>query len=159
MTAVENALRGSGAETGSIGGAARRTAVTGMVLWGLLHLVGGAVMMIASFGNGPDAVGTYATGLPAVELTATAASAATGLVGFHGFNIAAAGMAVTWLAWRRRTGPATEWRTPLVIAGIADIGLVVFLLIPGVMSAADGAPGIGLLLVALAGTAAARARS
>lgn len=133
---------------------ARRTAVGSMVLWGLLHVVGGVFLVASAQGTGSDAIAAYATALPPVDLTDTASQAVTALVGFHGFNIAAAGVAVTTLAWLRRRDMRSRWRTPLVVAAVADIGLVVFLLIPGVMSAADGAPGIALLLIALAATSA-----
>lgn len=138
----------------STAGIARRTAVGSMILWGLLHVVGGIVLIAQATGSGSDAIAAYATALPPVDLSGPASKAVTGLVGFHGFNIAAAGAAVTTLAWIRRRDARSHWRTPLTVAAVADIGLVAFLLIPGVMATADGAPGLVLLLVALAAASA-----
>lgn len=140
----------------SKGTLAPRIAVGSMILWGLLHVVGGLVLVAASSASGPDAIAAYATALPAVDLTDAADRAVRGLVGFHGFNIAAAGTAVAVLAWRGPDATPSIWLTPLIVATVADIGLVVFLLAPGIMATTDGAPGIALLLVALAATAAAR---
>lgn len=128
---------------------AQRTAVTSLVLWGLLHLVGGVVLVAAATGSAEDAMVAYATALTTGPVDAATADAITGLVGFHGFNIAAAGVAVAVLAWRSR-GRDGSLTTPLVVASIADVGLIAFLLVPGVMAAADGAPGVVLLAVALA---------
>jgi hypothetical protein len=78
------------------------------------------------------------------------------LVGFHGMNVAFAGLAVLGLAvWSWRRWPAGI-PTALAIAAVADLGLVVYLLKPGHMAIADGTPGPVLLGVALIASAIAR---
>lgn len=150
----------AGSHTGGVDasrpGVAHGVAVGSLVLWGLIHLAGGAVMVVASTTTPMDALATFAT-VPTVPFTGALASAITHLVGFHGFNIAAAGIATMVLAWRTRRGAAPGLLAPLVIASIADLGLVVFFLAPGVMPWVDGAPGLVLLAIA-AGAARADAR-
>lgn len=130
-------------------GGAHRTAWIALLLWGVLHMVGGLVLVAAGSGTADEAVEGYASGLDAVALSGPGVDAVPAIVGFHGFNIAAAGVAVAVLAWRSRTALARAFDAGVLVALVADVGLVAFFLVPGVMAAADGAPGIVLLVVAL----------
>lgn len=137
---------------------ASRTTTGGLLAWGLLHVVGGVAMIAAASAGAQEAIESFATGLATTDVSGPAGDAIAGVVGFHGFNIAAAGAAVTGLAWRGRHHAARAW-LPLTVATIADIGLVAFLLAPGTMRWIDGSPGLVLLAIAAAGVVANRARS
>jgi hypothetical protein len=93
---------------------------------------------------------------PSADIPADPGNVVGALVGFHGLNLAFAGLAVLGLAvWSWRHWP-TGIPTALAIAGVADLGLVVYLLAPGHMAIADGTPGPVLLGVALIASAIAR---
>lgn len=138
---------------------ARATVIT-LTLWGLLHIVGGGALMLAS--TATDATGLVALG-SAVEISEfpeTPNAVVQALIGFHGMNIAFAGLAVTLLSVAR------SWRywprgvqSSLLIAGAADIGLLVYLLGPGYMKLSDGIWGPLLLAIALVTGALARRAS
>ena len=89
--------------------------------------------------------------------TGDAARVTAALVGFHGLDVAAAGAAVLVLAVLGARGRRGAVGAALVVAAVLDVGLAVFLLLPGLMSLSEGLWGIGLLAVAVG--AAARARS
>jgi hypothetical protein len=80
-----------------------------------------------------------------------------GVGAFHAFNLVWIGLLVIVVAaklnWHNsRTG---AWLNG-TLAGMADLGLVVFLLLPGYMPWAEGAPGIVLFVPALLFTAVGR---
>lgn len=119
------------------------------VLWGLLHVVGGASLLATWRSGGPAELirsyGSSVAGSVSADLPAVA-----GAVGaFHAFNLLwigalVIGLAVTW-GWRGR--PAGAWLN-LALAGAADLGLVSFLLLPGYMPWLEGAPGLVLFVPA-----------
>ncbi len=124
----------------------------------LLHVVAasrqGAAEGLASLGS---VVTVTAAGAP----TGDGARVTAAVVGFHGLDVAAAGVAVlvlAVLAARGGRGAVGAVGAALVVAAVLDVGLAVFLLLPGLMSAAEGAWGIGLLGVAVVATALTRTR-
>jgi hypothetical protein len=112
-------------------------------LWGLLHLVGGAAILLA-LGDGTAAgfaVYQNATGeFPAVS---------GAILAMNSFTIAWVGALVLFVAvtqnWRNRVAGA--WLN-FTLAGMMDVALVVFLLAPGFVSLGDAMLGISLLGVA-----------
>lgn len=128
---------------------ARRVAVGALGLWGLVHVLGGTLLVAAGTGDARDAVLAYATGAAPDGLTGVAAPAVARLVQFHGFNLAIAGVAVTAMAWRALRRWPTGVSPSLAVVTVADVGLVAFLLVPGTMAVTDGLPGPMLLAVAL----------
>ena len=133
---------------------AARIAVTGLLLWGLVHIAGGLSLLFANTVDGLETLGPNATD----SVPATPGDTAAGLLQFHSLNIAIGGIAVTGLVvawWRRRT----RWQlsVALAIATGLDIGLVAYLVIPGILPASQGL--IGPVLVAISAAAAIWTRS
>jgi hypothetical protein len=115
---------------------AQKIAVVLFVLWGLLHIVGGATM---AFTQGADVLKLIGSSLAASELPDKVDPATSGILKFHGYNMLWLGVLVTILAigmWQR-ADPTRFWISMFVV-GAADIGLVLFLLAPGVMAPGDG---------------------
>lgn len=130
----------------------RRMAIGALGVWGLVHIVGGAALIAAGFEGATSALTMLGTGLtpPPGPIDGTTATAVEGLVQFHGLNVLLGGIAVTVLAWRARTSWTKSVAPALLVVAALDLGLVVFLLAPGVMAIGDGLPGPVLLVVALA---------
>jgi hypothetical protein len=133
------------------------------VLWGLVHVVGGAAILATLQADGGAATlrmyattapGTVPDGVPGV---------AGAVAGFHAWNLLWIGALVMVIAvrynWRNQA--AGVWLN-LTLAGAADAGLIAFLLLPGYMGLADAWPGLGLFVPAALLTAvgywSARAR-
>ena len=129
-----------------------------LIGWGGLHVVGGVALIAESrqgAGGALAVLGSAVALSPDQAPAGDTARVAAALVGFHGLNVAVAGAAVVLLAIlgrRRRRRDAIA--AALVVAAVMDSGLTVFLLVPGLMSPADGAAGLVLLAAAMAATAA-----
>lgn len=112
-------------------------------LWGLLHLVGGAAILLA-LGDGTAA--GYAVYKQAIGVFPAVSGA---ILAMNSFTIAWVGALVTVIAvtqnWRNQRAGA--WLN-FTLAGMMDIALVVFLLLPGFVSLGDAMLGISLLAVA-----------
>jgi hypothetical protein len=130
-----------------------RAAKTGAVfyaLWGLLHVIGGAVQLATLNGEGGAALTRMiSSARPLGPEAAAVPAAAAAFMGMGAFNILWIGLLVTLIAltmnWRNsRLG---YWLN-LGIVGATDLGLLVALLLPGTMAWSDG--GLGLSLYALA---------
>jgi hypothetical protein len=139
-----------------------RLATAALVGWGALHVVGGVALVVVSRQGATDALGALGTAVTVAgeqAPTGDAARVAAAVVGFHGFDVAAAGVAVLALAvlgHRHRRRDALGGA--LVIATVLDVGLTAFLLLPGLMSLTDGLAGLALLAAALVTVAAAARR-
>jgi hypothetical protein len=124
-----------------------------LAIWGLVHVVGGVSLMVADVADGLEALGPDAAdSVPAVPGDTTA-----GLLRFHGLNVALGGLAVLVLTvawWRSRR----RWQldVALAIAVALDLGLLLFLVVPGLLPLSDGLLGPLLLVVALVGACWAR---
>ncbi|MEQ9398301.1 MAG: hypothetical protein RJQ04_03945 [Longimicrobiales bacterium] len=139
-----------------------RTAAVLFLLWGLVHVAGGAVML-ATLGDGAEAyLRTVATVDPsAAALTPPAGSPAVAILGFHAWNILWVGLCVSAIALtlNLRGSRAGYWINLALVSG-ADVGLILFLVLPGVMTWGTAAPGLGLWLpAAAAGFVALRTRT
>ncbi len=109
-------------------------------LWGLLHLAGGAAILAALTSGPADGYSLYQQSggdYPAL---------AGAILAYLAFIILVSGLAVTVLSVRM------SWRNEdlglfanLVIAGLLDLGLITFLVIPGFVSWPEA--GIGLVLL------------
>ncbi len=118
------------------------------MLWGILHVVGGASLISMEATEGLETLGPNApTAVPA-DLGESAAA----LLHFHGFNVAAGGLAVLTLAlaWQRSR---STWQAAVAmgIATVLDIGLLLYIVAPGLLPASQGLLGPGLLVVAVVG--------
>ena len=125
-----------------------KTTVVMLTLWGLLHSVGGIALMLTA--SGPEGLASLGSAVDVADLPATTNPVVAALVGFHGLNIAFAGLAVTALSlgWSWRSWPRGV-PTSMLLAGAADVGLIVYLLGPGHMKIGDGIWGPLLLAIAL----------
>jgi hypothetical protein len=114
-------------------------------LWGLLHLVGGSAILAAALGSGP------AAGYAFYEQSAGAYPAVAGaILAMNSFTIAWVGALVIVIAvtrnWRNE---CSGFALNLVLAGLMDVALVVFLLAPGYVTPGDALLGISLLVLAV----------
>ncbi len=123
-----------------------RIAAILFLLWGLLHITGGIMMLLA----GHEAYCMVGTGLPASQLPTFPGVAESAIIAFHSFNLIWLGILVSIIAI------AFNWKNNKegliinsVIAVMADIGLFYFLLMPGIMNLTDGLPGLFLAVGAI----------
>jgi hypothetical protein len=140
-----------------VNGRAHRIGAIFYILWGLLHVVGGAVLLSTWTSAGSSALMRSFGSAVASSVPETLPAVVGGVGAFHAFNLVWIGLLVIVVAaklnWHNsRTG---AWLNG-TLAGMADLGLVVFLLLPGYMPWAEGAPGIVLFVPALLFTAVGR---
>lgn len=116
------------------------------VLWGLLHVAGGAAILTADAQTQLAMFGTDAAATDTVQAPGAVVHAA---LSFHAYNLLWMGLLATGIAivlnWKNST--VGYWMN-MAIVGAADIGLIVFLLVPGYMAVLDGAPGPTLWVLA-----------
>ncbi|HSD68589.1 MAG TPA: hypothetical protein VLB07_03500 [Woeseiaceae bacterium] len=114
------------------------------ILWGLLHVVGGAAIL-AALADGP------AQGYAVYLQHAGSYTALSGaILGYFAYLILVTGVAATviggWLNWRNsQAGLAVN----TIMIGVVDAGLVYFLVLPGFVSWGDAAIGLVLYTVAI----------
>ncbi|WP_316355477.1 hypothetical protein [Devosia sp.] len=120
-----------------------RTGAILFALWGIVHIAGGASILLALSGSPGAGFGIYQNS------AGTYPALAGQVLGYLASLFVAGGIAVTGVAIR------LNWRNSAlglglntVIAGIFDLGLVVFLVLPGHVSWPEAAIGIVLLLAA-----------
>ncbi|MDP2470682.1 MAG: hypothetical protein Q8W46_07445 [Candidatus Palauibacterales bacterium] len=130
-------------------GRAHRIGAVFYLLWGIIHVLGGAAMLATlRSAGGAGVLRMIATADPG-SAPDSVPEIVTAVAGFHSWNLLwigalVAGVALT-LNWRnRRSG---FWIN-LTLAGAADAGLVAFMLAPGLMRLSDGL--IGIVLFGLA---------
>lgn len=130
---------------------AARTGAVAYALWGLVHLIGGALQLLTlrrAGGGGLTAMIATARSLDPGTQDVPAAAAA--FMGMGAFNLAWIGafvlvVAVT-LNWRNsRLG---YW-VNLAVVGATDLGMAVALLVPGYIAWSDALIGLSLFAVAL----------
>ena len=134
-------------------GWSERATLLALGLWGAIHVIGGASLIAASTTEGLDTLAPDAND-PAPAIPGDAADA---LLRFHALNIVLGGLAVLMLIiWWARS--QVRWRrdTALATAAALDIGLITFLVAPGLLPVTQGM--IGPVLVAIAATTIATTR-
>jgi hypothetical protein len=119
------------------------------LLWGLLHLVAGASLLAAVGSDGASAVlAQLATAAPE-SVPPGLGGAVAGTVAFHMWNLAWMGLFAVLVAalmnWRNSR--AGYWLN-LGVVSAADLGLIVFLVLPGYMRPTDAIAGPALWLLA-----------
>lgn len=135
---------------------AMRTSRTGAIfyaLWGVIHVIGGAVLLQATF-SGADAflraqAGGSAPAPATFSSDARTLTIASGVFAFHAFNLMWIGVVVAVVAMRLnwRNSAAGYW-VNLALVGFTDLGLVLFIVGPGVMTWADAWIGPALFVPA-----------
>jgi hypothetical protein len=122
--------------------------MVGLVAWGIVHVVGGISLLVSDTTTGLETLGPNAS----ASVPPMPGEAAESLLRFHSLNILFGGLAVLGLAiawWRRRN----RWQldVAVTVAAALDVGLIAFLVIPGVLPANQGLIGPTLVVVALIG--------
>lgn len=119
-----------------------------LLVWGAVHIAGGLATIVAA---PADAVASIATSAPSTDVRAEPTAVAAATLDFLMFLVGAAGVAVTAVALavvRRRWD---RGMVPLLwVIGVSDLGLILFYLLPGHMSWADGIWGPLLFVLTLA---------
>lgn len=121
--------------------------------WGAIHVVGGVSLLAASTTDGLDTLAPDAT----TSAPGAPGEGAEALLRFHALNIVLGGLAVLVLiVWWARS--QVRWRRDVALAtAIAlDIGLIAFLVGPGLLPVGQGL--VGPLLVVIAAGAIATNR-
>jgi hypothetical protein len=135
-----------------------RIGAASYVLWGLLHVVGGGSLLAALNAAGPKAaLAAMASGVSPEAIPVHADPATAAVLAFHFWNL-------TWIgALVAGIGAVLNWRGSrpgfwinLALVAATDAGLFAFLLVPGVLSAAEGSIGLTLGAVAVLFTALGR---
>jgi hypothetical protein len=140
---------------------ALRLAKTGTaiyLLWAALHVTAGISMTSSALADINRHLREVASALPPARLPLLAeGTAVSAIAAFHSFNMVWLGALVgaVAVALNRRNSAAGFWLN-LVIAGMLDVGLFAFLLLPGYLAWRDGLVGPTLFLLALLFTGAAR---
>lgn len=120
-----------------------KTAAVFYVLWGIIHIIGGAVLLSTSM-EGAD---TFVKALTGGELLGL--KAAKWVFAFHSYNIMWMGVLAILIAvlmnWKNST--AGYWIN-MAVVGFADLGLIIFMVLPGVMSISNAWIGPLLFLFA-----------
>lgn len=120
------------------------------ILWGLLHIAGGAVLLqTLSAGGVVGVLASLGSAVPEAELPVINGGVTAAVLAFFAWNWVWIGLLVlvvgVRLNWHNsRTG---YWLN-MFVAGAADLGLIVTLLAPGTMAVSDGWPGPLLWLLA-----------
>lgn len=130
----------------------RLATLVALGLWGAIHVLGGLSLVIeANHDGGGAALESLAGSAAPEDLPTDPGPVVEGVLAFHGADIAAAGLAVLWVAvitarrrWPIGVGPA------LLLVAVLDLGLVAFLVAPGHTPWSDGVWGPLLLGGALA---------
>jgi hypothetical protein len=126
-------------------------------LWGVVHVVGGASLLARlESGGGAAILRVLGSAVPATVPDAVPGIAGA-VAGFHAWNMLWVGALVALVAASvgsryRDTG---LWLN-LVLAGCADLGLILALLLPGYMRLSEGMIGIVLFVLAAAFSLAGR---
>ena len=138
-----------------------RIAAVVYILWGVAHVAGGGLMLAAAL-QGADPFLQAQTGIPGLQLESassvgTASTAAARVFAFHSFNLIWLGVFTSVIA------AAMNWNNSsigfwlnMVLVGCTDLGLALFLVIPGLMAVEDAWIGPVLFVIALAFSALAR---
>lgn len=120
-------------------------------LWGLLHIVGAAVLLLQVNSTGATTVfATIGSATPATALPQLSSTLADAVLGYYAWNLLWIGGLVLVVAIR------LNWRNHLlgywlnlVVVSAVDLGLIIFLVAPAHMALADGMLGVTLWLPAI----------
>ena len=130
-----------------------RIGAVAFTLWGLLHVAGGISILFALLDGPASGFAMY----QGHEGSYTGLSGA--ILGYFAFLLLCIGAAAAFIGirfnWRNsKAGLAAN----TVLVGLTDLGLVIFLLVPGYVALAEASLGLGLFLVgAIAGGIACQA--
>lgn len=130
-----------------------RIGATLYALWGAVHVIGGIVLLQAALG-GTDAfiqvqAGSSSLGSATMSGSAAAIAVANSVFLFHAFNLTWIGLLVGFVAVRLNwSNTASGYWLNLALVGFTDLGLLLFVVAPGVLSWADAWIGPALFVPA-----------
>lgn len=112
------------------------------LLWGLLHIAGGILMLGASsadMGGYLQVLMGESSALANISTTSELATSATMQVfAYHAFNLTWLGVLVSVIAvvsnWKNQ---ASGFWVNLALVGLIDLGLILYMVVPGVIPSSD----------------------
>ncbi len=118
------------------------------VLWGVLHIFGGGMIMMQD--NSVFQIAMQATGTNPEEFQSLSNQALSGILSYHAYNIVWFGVfaIVVSLAYNWKNIRLGYWLNLLVLSAV-ELGLVIFLLLPGYQAFSSGGIGISLFVLAV----------
>lgn len=121
------------------------------IIWGLMHLAAGSVGIWLT---GQPITPDWAAGMAAVPSgDSGVADATVGLVRQHSFNIAVGGaMAILIAVFGNWNNRRLAWILNGALIASLDLGMIIFMLIPGYVPLVDGLIGPALWIAGLAFT-------
>lgn len=135
---------------------APKIAAVAYLLWGLVHVAGGGAMLRAALSD-PDTFLSMLTGNETAVLMQARASggdiallSTNEVFAFHSFNIIWIGTVACVIAVRMnwKNSRIGYWFN-MALVGFADVGLILFMIVPGVMDISDAWIGPLLFVIAL----------
>lgn len=128
----------------------KKFALLAVGAWGAIHLVGGLAILAETAGEDGVSQALRTLGSENPTVPGQIGETAESVIRFHAFNIAWIGATVLALAiaMRKQFGFTLLAVTTALVA-FADVGLVAFMIAPGVTTPADGLPGVALALIGL----------
>ncbi len=109
------------------------------VLWGLLHIVGGGAILMAVGESPAQGFAVYE------ESTAAYTELAGSVLGYLAYSLVWLGIVVTFVGIRHNwNNSEAGLALNTVLVGLTDLGLVVFLIVPGFVGWGEASPGLVL---------------
>jgi len=132
---------------------ATRIGAVAYILWGLVHIAGGLAMLSVS-SEGPTPFLQMLTENSSIVVPEPENSFVTlatkEVFAFHSFNIVWMGLLATVIAVRMNwKNSVTGYWMNMAIVGFADLGLIIFMVVPGVIHITDAWIGPLLFIVAI----------
>ena len=127
------------------------------VAWGLLHILGGSMILAGSLKNAQNALSEMAGGAGAAEFAGAAGPVVGSLLSYHAFNLTWLGAAVVLV------GVRLNWHNTSLgfwlnagLVGMVDLGLGIWFLATGYIALSEGMAGISLFVGAVLFSGVAR---
>lgn len=122
------------------------------MLWGIIHILGGAGM-VASLSDGPTAyLDMIASGPASQGLSAAMVlpGEIVNVMGYHGFNLALLGAVAVFTGVGQWKGSRLAFWTSVTLVGLVDAGLAIYMILPGYMTWGTASPGLFLFVLGTA---------
>lgn len=114
------------------------------ILWGILHIVGGLVILSANLGNPGEGFWVYQNAASNYDALASA------ILNYFAFLLICIGGTVIFVGIKLNLrNSQTGLTINTIITALTEIGLVFFLLLPGFVSVVEASLGLSLFLLAV----------
>jgi|CXWL01.1.fsa_nt_gi hypothetical protein len=119
------------------------------VIWGIIHIFGGGTLLADAVSDNPTkALFGFGSAMPESSISPVSDPVTASVISFHSFDLVWMGILVTIIAitmnWKNSK---TGFLINTAIIAFADLGLIIFMLIPGIVKVEEGL--IGPLLLPL----------